>query len=306
MKFTLDQIRSLDAIEQQGSFSAAAIVLNKAQSAVSYDIRQMEARLGIRLFDRKGHRSVLTPEGRTVLDEGRFLLARARRIETMAEHFHSGWESRLEIVIDGILPMEPIMKILKKLGDENVPTKIQVKVEFLGGVQHRFEKDRADMMLVKEFSPDKYLEASPLPEVTCVLVVSSDHPLAHCEDAVSLPGLQEHIELTVHDSSESEHIRDNRIFGGARVYYLSDFYTKHQAVRLGLGFGWMPYYLVAEDLKEGRLYEVPYEAGSRYSFAPYLVHPVNRPLGRTGRRFLKLLHMDIDPARSNLGSSAKT
>jgi DNA-binding transcriptional LysR family regulator len=107
--------------------------------------------------------------------------------------------------------------------------------------------------------------------------------------SLTLSDLQRHVELTVHDSSESRRLVDNRLFGGQRVFFLSDFFTKKQAVVMGLGFGWMPLYLVQGELSRGVLHEVPYQGGSRYAFAPMLVHPRDKPLGRAGALLLSLL-----------------
>ena len=93
----------------------------------------------------------------------------------------------------------------------------------------------------------------------------------------------------VHDSSESRRVADARIFGGPRVFFLSDFGTKKQGIAMGLGYGWMPTYLVREELASGALREIAYAGGSRYSFAPRLVHPADRPLGRAGATFFRLL-----------------
>jgi DNA-binding transcriptional LysR family regulator len=291
MKITLDAIETLAAIAQHGSFAAAAKALHKTQSAVSYAVKQLEDGLGVAIFDRAGHRAVLTDAGRAVLDEGRQLLARAERIEAMAARFHEKWEPRIEIVIDGILPMDPILRALKRMADEAVPTAIQIKVEFLGGVHARFEKDRADAMLVKDYVRSALLVERPLAAVPCVLVASSQHAVAieSANAPLTLRDLQRHVELTVHDSSESKRLEDTRIFGGPRVFYLSDFSTKKHALLLGLGFGWMPLYLVADELASGALVEIAYDGGSRYSFVPAFVHPADRPLGRAGQRFFDLL-----------------
>jgi DNA-binding transcriptional LysR family regulator len=224
-----------------------------------------------------------------VLEEGRVLLARARRVETLAARFHEDWEPRIEAVIDGILPMDPILHALKSLIVSAVPTSIQIKVEFLGGVQDRFERDRADLMLVKDYARSDALIEHALPAVDVVLVAAEGHPLVSGSGPLSLADLQRHVELTVHDSSESKRLTDVRLFGGPRVFYLSDFSTKKQAVSMGLGFGWMPLYLIEAELARGWLREVPYESGSRYRFTPMLVHPRDRPLGRAGRLLLELL-----------------
>ncbi|MEZ4460678.1 MAG: LysR substrate-binding domain-containing protein [bacterium] len=143
-------------------------------------------------------------------------------------------------------------------------------------------------MFVNDFAARDNLAAIPFPEVTVVLVTSPEHALASREEPWTRAELQSHVELSVHDSSESERA-DPTMFGGSRVFFLSDFATKRQALLSGLGFGWAPLYLIASDLEQGRLVEVPYERGSRYSFQPMLVYRVDRPMGRAGRRFVELL-----------------
>ena len=56
----LDQLRVFVAIADQGSFSAAARHLRRAQSAVSNAIVNLEAALGVSLFDRSGWKPQLT------------------------------------------------------------------------------------------------------------------------------------------------------------------------------------------------------------------------------------------------------
>ena len=301
MKVTLDALETLEAIDRHGSFAAAAKALHKAQSAVSYGVKQLEDALGVELFDRGGHRAVLTPAGRTILEEGRALLAQARRIESLASRFHETWEPRIEIVVDGILPMLPIMRALKRMADEAVPTQIRIKVEFLGGVHDTFDRDRADVMLVKEYARSEALVEHPLPAVPCVLVAAASHPAAleSAHAPLTLLDLQRHVELTVHDSSESKRFADARLFGCPRVFFLSDFSTKKEALLTGLGFGWMPEYLVAVELASRALVEVAYEGGSRYEFVPVLVHPRERPLGRAGQMLLSML-TGVEVTRSTI------
>jgi DNA-binding transcriptional LysR family regulator len=219
-------------------------------------------------------------------------------MESLASRFAEDWEPRVEAVIDGIFPMDPVMRALKQMADEGVPTQIQVKVEFLGGVQDRFEKDDADIMIVKDYVRSGTLVEHALPDVEVVLVAAEGHPLVTGGAPLSLSDLQRHVELTVHDSSESKRLSDARLFGGPRVFFLSDFFTKKQAIAMGLGFGWMPVSLIENELSRGTLREVPFrsgplrgphEAGSRYAFAPMMVHPRDRPLGRAGSLLLELL-----------------
>ncbi|MGZ5048931.1 MAG: LysR family transcriptional regulator, partial [Usitatibacter sp.] len=77
MALTLESLQVLDAIDRRGSFAGAAEDLHRVPSAITYSVRQLEDGLGIELFDRSGHRAVLTDAGRELLAEGRRLLQAA-------------------------------------------------------------------------------------------------------------------------------------------------------------------------------------------------------------------------------------
>ena len=67
---TLDQLQIFLAIVDTGSFAGAGRKLNRAVSVISYGIGNLEAQLGVMLFDREGTRKPqLTEAGRAVLAE---------------------------------------------------------------------------------------------------------------------------------------------------------------------------------------------------------------------------------------------
>jgi DNA-binding transcriptional LysR family regulator len=286
MRPDLDALEALDAVIRHGGIAQAAAQLHKVQSAVTYQVRKLEQQLGVAVLDRSGYRVRLTPAGEVVLAEGRRLIAQAEHVASVARQFQEGFEPRLTLVVDGILPLEPALKALKTLAEERVPTRVQVKVEFLAGVQFRFEEDSADLMLVKDFELAVGLRAEAMAEIVCILCVSRNHPLAG-RSAVDLSALHEHVELSVQDSSGQGN--DRHMFGGERVFYLSGFGAKKEALLMGLGFGWMPDYLAQRELRAGTLVEVKFAVCSRYRFTPRLVHRLDRPVGRSTRRLADLL-----------------
>ena len=68
---TLDQLRTFVAAADQGSFSAAGRKLRRAQSVVSQTLANLEAQLGVKLFDRTERYPKLTDEGRSLLVDAR-------------------------------------------------------------------------------------------------------------------------------------------------------------------------------------------------------------------------------------------
>ena len=289
MRLDIETLKILDLIVRLGSFAKAADQLNRAQSAISYQVKKLEQHLGVNLFDHSKYRAELTPEGNAILTEGRRLLQQAHNLEVLAERFSQGWEPRLEIVIDGAVPMEPVMKALKRLSEMDVSTRVQLRTEFLSGCQRWFDKQSSDLMLVKDYQSTPYLVAKPLQAIDFKLVVSKEHPLATMKE-VELKHLHEHIELTIADSGNLDpQSQDELQFGGERVFYLNGFMAKKESILLGLGFGWVPDYLIKEELSTGNLVELDFVGGACHTFTPRLVHSSERPLGRAGQLLSDLI-----------------
>ena len=64
----LTELRIFKAVAEQGGIIKAAAALNRVQSNVTTRVKQLEERLGTRLFHRQGRRLVLSSEGRLLLD----------------------------------------------------------------------------------------------------------------------------------------------------------------------------------------------------------------------------------------------
>ena len=105
---TLDQLRVFAAVADTGSFRAAARQLARVQSAVSHAIANMEAQLGVRLFDRAGHRPVMTPEGQALLANARDILLRVDAMRARAQGLGEGVELELSLVVDTLYPIAQV------------------------------------------------------------------------------------------------------------------------------------------------------------------------------------------------------
>lgn len=288
MAVDLESLRVLVAVVEEGGFAKAAEKLNKTQSAVSYQIQKLEQRLGTALFDRSAYRAELTPVGERILLEGQRLLNQAQYVSSLVDQFSEGWEPRLELVVDGMMPSQPLLEVLKEMADLNIPTHVQLRVEYLGGVQQRFEESGAELMLALDHRPDSRFSVNALADAETVLVAEHSHGLAASKE-IELETLQQHVELTVHDTSYSQAHGGQQTFGGERVFYLSDFRAKLEALLMGLGYGWMPVGMVKEALEAGQLVELDYLGGSRHHYTPVLVHRVDQPLGRAGQWLINRL-----------------
>ena len=103
---TPEAIRLIATIDEAGSFAAAARVLGKVPSALSYSVRQLEDALDVLLFDRASRSAVLTPAGRELLAEGRRLLIEMDAVASRVKRVASGWEGQLAIAANALLCAE--------------------------------------------------------------------------------------------------------------------------------------------------------------------------------------------------------
>ena len=290
MNITLDQLTALESIDRLGSFAAAAREMARATSAVSYQIRSLEDALGFSLFDRTGHRAHLTPKGLRILDEARRVLRQAQRLEEVGREIDAGYEPLLQVVLDGLLPLPPIMESLRALSAAGLPTRVRLMVEYLGGVPERFEDMRADVMLVLDHEPHDALQAVALAPVETHLLVHRDHPLILDGGPVERGDLSEHVELVVSDSSRRSESTPHRLFlGSPQVFELSDFHSKTEALLGGVGYGWLPAHLAAPHMASGELVELPFTEGAKYTFHPQLVHRAGTTVGPACRLLMTLL-----------------
>ena len=71
-KISLDHWSVLVSVVESGSYAKAAERIHKSQSTLTYAVQQLERLLDIKVFQRQGRRSVLTPAGELLYRRGNF------------------------------------------------------------------------------------------------------------------------------------------------------------------------------------------------------------------------------------------
>ena len=80
--FETRDLRLVQAIAETGGVTRAARLLHLSQSAVSHQLKELETRLGLALFERRGRGVHMTHAGQRVLDLSREVLAPMARTES--------------------------------------------------------------------------------------------------------------------------------------------------------------------------------------------------------------------------------
>lgn len=250
---TLDQIRVFLSVVDEGSFPKAAKALQRAQSAVTYAIRKLEAEIGVPLFDRSGYRSVLTPAGRA-------LLVRARRIDEEAGAFReqarglaSGMEVELSIVLDALYPIPQIFDALRAFTEKFPTVPPRLYVASLGAAAKLVTDGTCAIgLLPSNIVELTALHLTPLTSIAFRPVVSPNHPLASLSGIIEPHVLRQHVQLVLTDASTLTGERDWGVLS-SRTWRLADLGAKKSMLLAGLGWGNMPAHMVEDEIEDGRL-----------------------------------------------------
>ena len=246
---TLDQLKVLCSIIETGSFSAAADKLNRVQSAVSIAIKKLEESLSVEIFDREGYRPELTEAGREVYRQALNILKQTDFLNYTADQLAMGEEAEIAIAIDGICPLERITPILKAFNKEHPHVRIQLYIEYLGGME-RLNQKSIDLAFTQIFEWSTWAEAIHCMDLPLMPVASPEHELfKDVENAKQ--NIEQHTQIVVSSSQHSQ--LSVNVSQEALIWQVGDFASKQQLLKEGFGWGYMPQHLVQQDLDNGDL-----------------------------------------------------
>jgi len=254
-KITLDALTVIAAIHKKGSFAAAALALHRVPSAVTYTVRKLEQDLGVSLFDRSGHRAILTPAGAELQHQGERLLTAARALEAQVLRVSTGWEQTLHIAVDNVIPLARLIPHLEAFYEVHTGTGVQVLQEVYGGSWDALATNRADLVLgVPAMGPVGVgYSTRPLGPVDFVFAVAPRHPLAKAPEPLSDETILKYRAVSVADSSRSLSPRTAGLLTGQEVLTVPTIEAKISMQEAGLGVGYLPPHLAQPSLTAGRL-----------------------------------------------------
>jgi DNA-binding transcriptional LysR family regulator len=287
---TLDQLRTFIAAVDEGSFSAAGRRLRRAQSVVSQTLANLEAQLGVKLFDRSARYPRLTEEGRSLLVDARSVADNVDEFKARARAMREGLEPELSVAMDVIYPMEALTKAAAQSRKTYPHTPLRLYVEALGGVIKPVLDRTCSIGVIGTLPlvPDE-LQSEALLSVLFVTVVGPSHPLARSRGVVSRSTIAKHVQLVLTDRTVLSHGRDFGVLSPL-TWRLADLGAKHAFLKAGLGWGHMPLHMVKADIDSGALVKIRVE-GIPHAVAMLMsvVFRKDAPPGPAGRAFIAQL-----------------
>ncbi len=276
---TLDQLKVLHAILESGSFRAAADVLHRAQSAVSYAIKNLEEELNLQIFTREGYRPVLTPEGQAIYNKAQLVLLQAEELEQLAEHLSMGKEAEIKLAINAICPLDGIVSVINQFSKQNPLTQIKLSIENLRGSIERLIDGDADLALAESFIWNDQLEDIPWMKIKMLPVSSPDYPPAQSKEPLQKSDMLQYVQIVVSDSSRHLMGKTIGVLSGGIHWTVNDFSVKKDLLIAGSGWGMMPEHMIREDLDARRLVVLNYPLPTQLEVQILLMRRKDHPVG---------------------------
>lgn len=247
----LTQLQAFEAAARYESFTHAATELNLSQSAVSRQIRELEAQLGLELFQRIRQRVVLSENGKRLLPEVRELLERAEEM-TFKALGSRGLTGALSIAT------------LPTFGSRWLIPRMPAFLANEPGIQVSLVSRAAPFDFAAEpFDIAIHFGRPSWPHATCTFlfgevvlpVAAPDYAISEPAEAAALPLLQiTHRPRLWAQWFDLQGIETDNAYHGHRF---DSFSMLVSAAIAGMGVALLPAYLIEEELTSGQLRTVP-------------------------------------------------
>jgi DNA-binding transcriptional LysR family regulator len=287
---TLDQLRVFLAIVEAGSFVGAARRLGRATSVVSYAIANLEAQLGLQLFDRVSTRKPqLTDAGGAILSDSRTIAMGLDGLLAKARGLIGGLEAEVALVVDVMLPTHLLVEVLDAFRAAFPTVSLRLYVEALGAVA-QLVLDRVASMGVSGPLSVRLdgLEQNPIGMVKLIPVAAPSHPLSRHKGPLPTSTARAHIQLVLTDRSPLTEGQEFSVIA-VRTWRLADLGAKHALLLAGVGWGSMPEVMVREDLAAGRLVRLALDAWDDSLYPLQSLHRTDSPPGPAARWLIERL-----------------
>ena len=253
----LKNLRTLQAVADQGSYQKAADCLGYTQSTVTVHIQQLEEELGVPLFQRVGRRMTLTQAGEQALAQTRELLLAAERLSQLGLERQAPSGTLRVDMAETLLcyKTQPVIQKFRKLAPQ---VRLIIRSRNCLDIAENVRSGACDLGVGYDMDWSRdMLEVEPMGEYEVILLASPEF----CHPDFVTRGQRKPVSL-VTDEPDSIFRRRLEAYLRARDITLDatlelwSIETIKRCVMSNLGFTYLPRFAAQEELKDGRLIEL--------------------------------------------------
>lgn len=277
---TLDQLEAFAAVATRGGFSAASAHLGKTQPAITKLVQNLEAELGITLFDRSAYRATLTDAGRLFLGRTESLIAGSDALRRFGLALGGATELVVRLVVEAVTPLPGLLAAIRDVGARYPDVRFELRTERLTGALEPLRDASTDLVIAGRHGVDaRTMELQPFAEVRIVPVVHRDHPLAAIAGPVPAAELRRYAQVVLTDSTRGPLTQTVNVLEGGLQWTVTDVAAKLEIIESGLGWGGLPEHVIAAPLHAGRLVALEVREFETQTFSVFAIRRREAPMG---------------------------
>jgi DNA-binding transcriptional LysR family regulator len=227
---TLDQLRTLLAVVEAGSFSAAARRLKRVQSAVSQAMSNLEQLLGVTVWDRSTRIPTLTDQGRVILASAQRVCAQVDALKRVAEGLAGGLEPSVSLVVDAVFPVTALVDLCREFARAFPTVELRLSTETLSAVTARVLDGSCQIGVAGPAAEAPGLTRRHLTYVRMIPVCSATHPLAALRGRIPTARAAEHVQIVFSERGADDKAPDQAVLS-PQTWRVVDLGTKHALLR---------------------------------------------------------------------------
>ena len=171
-------LRLVQAIAEAGGATQAAKRLHLSQSAVSHQLRGLEERLGLELFQRQGRRLRITRAGQKLVELAQQVLLPLLQAELELKRGMFRERPKLRVATQCYTAYHWLPRALQALMTEHPEVELVLQSDVVGDADEHLREDRSDVVLCVMPPSKASLTRMPLFKDELVLAVPRGHRLA--------------------------------------------------------------------------------------------------------------------------------
>lgn len=284
---TLEQWRILQAVVDAGGYAQAADVLNKSQSSLNHAVAKLQNQLGVELLEVRGRKAYLTEAGEVMLRRSRLLTQQVEDLELLAANINQGWEPEIRIAVELAYPRHFLNQALTAFYPLSRGSRIQLIDSVITGSAEIIKQKRADLVIAASAVVPKGYLGEPLYTTRFVPVTGSGNPLAAANE-LDQNELSQHLQIVIRDTAAKPQENAGWLRAEQR-WTVDNFYEAIEILQLGLGFCWLPDFLVSRAISSGELVQLKVTNASERLANISLVAPQEDTLGPGSKQLRQLL-----------------
>ncbi|EPB9465706.1 DNA-binding transcriptional activator PunR [Vibrio alginolyticus] len=254
--FSKASLEMLDTVARLGSFTAAAEVLHKVPSAISYGVRQVEQDLDVVLFRRLPRKVELTPAGELFMAEARSLLRQMEEVKAQTRRAAQGWKSTLKLTLDNVVKLEKLKPLVEDFYREFEFAELQINMEVFNGSWEAIAQGRADIVVgaTSAVPVGGDFEVKDMGVLDWAFVMSPAHPCVR-QQVLTEEFVSQFPALCLDDTSNVLPKRHTGHYPQQRRLLLPNWYSAIECLKNGVGVGYMPRHIATPLINDGVLVE---------------------------------------------------